>query len=62
VILELKSVEEVSKVSMNQVLTYLRLTDERLGLLINFSTALIKDGIYYNSKWIRRTMLFNLAA
>ena len=46
VILELKSVEEVSKVSKKQVLTYLRLTDKRLGLLINFGAAFIKDGIF----------------
>ncbi len=46
VILELKSVEEVSKVHKKQVLTYLRLADKRLGLLINFGAALIKDGIF----------------
>jgi len=46
VILELKSVEEVSKASKKQVLTYLRLTDKRLGLLVNFGAAYIKDGIF----------------
>ena len=46
VILELKSVEEVSKASKKQILTYLRLTDKRLGLLINFGAAFIKDGIF----------------
>ena len=45
VILELKSVEAVSKVHKKQLLTYLRLADKRLGLLINFGAALIKDGI-----------------
>lgn len=46
VILELESVEEVSKSHKKQVLTYLRLTDKRLGLLINFGAAYIKDGIF----------------
>lgn len=46
VIVELKSVEEVSNAHKKQLLTYLRLTDKRLGLLINFSAALIKDGIF----------------
>jgi GxxExxY protein len=45
VIVELKSVEEVSPVHKKQLLTYLRLTDSRLGLLINFGSALIRDGI-----------------
>jgi len=45
VILELKSVETIARVHTKQLLTYLRLTDKRLGLLINFGEALIKDGI-----------------
>jgi GxxExxY protein len=45
VIVELKSVEEVAPVHKKQLLTYLRLADKRLGLLINFGAALIKDGI-----------------
>jgi len=45
VILELKSVEQLSKTHKKQLLTYLRLADKRLGLLINFGEALIKDGI-----------------
>ena len=45
VIVELKSVENVSPVHKKQLLTYLRLTDSRLGLLINFGCALIRDGI-----------------
>ena len=45
VIVELKSVEQVAPVHKKQLLTYLRLTDKRLGLLINFGTALIKEGI-----------------
>ena len=45
VILELKSVEQLTKAHKKQLLTYLRLADKRLGLLINFGEALIKDGI-----------------
>lgn len=45
VIVELKSVEKVAPVHKKKLLTYLRLADKRLGLLINFGEALIKDGI-----------------
>jgi GxxExxY protein len=45
VILELKSVENVVPVHKKQLLTYLRLADKRLGLLINFGAELIRDGI-----------------
>jgi len=45
VIVELKSVENVSSVHKKQLLTYLRLADKKLGLLINFGTELIRDGI-----------------
>lgn len=45
VIVEIKSVEQVAPVHKKQLLTYLRLADKRLGLLINFHVALIKDGI-----------------
>ncbi len=44
-ILELKSVDGVLPVHMKVLLTYMRLTDVKLGLLINFNEALIKDGI-----------------
>jgi GxxExxY protein len=43
-VVELKAVEEVARVHKRQLLTYLRLTDCRLGLLINFGAELIKDG------------------
>jgi GxxExxY protein len=46
VIIELKSVENIAPVHKKQVLTYLRLMNLKLGLLINFGDALIKDGIY----------------
>jgi GxxExxY protein len=45
VIIELKSVEVIAPVHKKQVLTYLRLTNLKLGLLINFGEALVKDGI-----------------
>ncbi len=45
VIIEIKSVENLAPVHKKQLLTYLRLADKRLGLLINFDTELIKDGI-----------------
>ena len=45
VIIELKSIEAVAPIHKKQVLTYLRLTNLKLGLLINFGEALIKDGI-----------------
>jgi GxxExxY protein len=46
VILELKSVEKLEPVHFKQLLTYLRLTGLRLGLLINFGEDLLKDGIH----------------
>jgi len=44
-IVELKSVEKIAPVHAKQLLTYRKLTDFRLGLLINFGDALLKDGI-----------------
>src|ERR1700728_2678948 len=46
VIVELKSVESVSSAHKKQLLTYLRLADKKLGLLINFGADLLKDGIF----------------
>ncbi len=45
VIIELKSVERIAPVHAKQLLTYLRLADKRLGLLVNFGENLIKNGI-----------------
>ena len=45
IIVELKSVEAVQPVHKKQLLTYLRLTNKELGLLINFGEALLKKGI-----------------
>ena len=46
VIVELKSVEEMKKVYAKQLLTYLRLMDKRLGLLVNFNTDNILTSIH----------------
>ena len=45
VILELKSVETIAAVHPKQLLTYLKLTKIKLGLLINFNETLLKNGI-----------------
>ncbi len=45
VIVELKSVESITPVHRKQLLTYLRLANKQLGLLINFNVERIKDGI-----------------
>jgi GxxExxY protein len=45
VLLELKSVERTTKAHQKQVLTYLKLTDIKLGYLLNFGESLMKDGI-----------------
>ena len=46
VIVEIKSIETLAPVHKKQLLTYLRLADLRLGLLINFNVELIKHGIH----------------
>ncbi|MDO8629790.1 MAG: GxxExxY protein, partial [Phycisphaerales bacterium] len=45
IVVELKAVESLTAVHTAQILTYLKLTGLRLGFLINFNVALIKDGI-----------------
>ena len=45
IIIELKSVEELAPIHYKQLLTYLKLANIKLGLLINFNENLIKDGI-----------------
>jgi GxxExxY protein len=45
VIVEIKSIEALAPVHRKQLLTYLRLSDIRLGLLINFNVEKIRDGI-----------------
>lgn len=45
VILELKSVEQISPLHEAQLLTYLKLSECKVGLLLNFNTVALKDGI-----------------
>ncbi len=45
VIVEIKSVEELTKVHHKQLLTYLRMMDKPLGLLLNFNVHLMKEGV-----------------
>ena len=45
ILIELKCVEEIAPVHKKQVLTYLRLTGKKLGLLINFGDETLKDGV-----------------
>lgn len=46
VIIEIKSIEALTPVHYKQLITYLKLTNIKLGLLINFNVALIKSGIH----------------
>ncbi|NJW53729.1 GxxExxY protein [Salinimicrobium oceani] len=46
VIVEVKSVENLAPVHFSQVLTYLKLSDKKLGLLMNFNSKALKDGIH----------------
>jgi GxxExxY protein len=45
VIIEIKSIDTLAPVHFKQVITYLRLTGKKLGLLVNFNSNLIKEGI-----------------
>jgi len=46
IIVEIKSVETLAPVHFSQTLTYLKLSDCKLGLLINFNVVKLKDGIH----------------
>ena len=46
VIVELKAVEQIIPVHEAQLLTYMKLTEIRVGLLLNFNVPVLKDGIY----------------
>jgi len=45
VIIEIKSVKKLEQVHFKQLLTYIKLADKKLGLIINFNESLLKDGI-----------------
>jgi GxxExxY protein len=44
-LIELKSIDEIADVHKKQLLTYLKISEIRLGLLLNFGQAMLKDGI-----------------
>ncbi|VAW25913.1 hypothetical protein MNBD_BACTEROID06-74 [hydrothermal vent metagenome] len=46
VIIEVKSVEQLAKVHHKQILTYLKITELKLGILVNFNVDKITDGIF----------------
>jgi GxxExxY protein len=46
VIIEIKSIEQIAPVHHKQLLTYLRLTEIKLGILVNFNVDLIKNGYH----------------
>ncbi|MFO7701507.1 MAG: GxxExxY protein [Psychroflexus maritimus] len=46
IIIEIKSVENLAPVHYSQLLTYLKLSDKKLGLLMNFNTKVLKSGIH----------------
>ena len=46
IIIEIKSIESLTDIHFKQLLTYLKLSDIRLGLLINFNVVLLKTGIH----------------
>lgn len=46
VIVELKSVEEITKIHLKQLTTYLKITGLHLGILVNFNEININDGIF----------------
>ena len=58
VIVEVKSVEALNEVHLAQVLTYLKLSNCKLGTLINFNVTLIKNGIkrIVKNLWSLRTL------
>lgn len=45
IILELKAIEDLKDIHKYQLLTYLKLSNKKLGLLINFNVKLLKDGL-----------------
>lgn len=49
VVVELKSVEAIANVHKAQLMTYLKLTEKKVGLLINFNVTVLKDGIV---RWV----------
>lgn len=46
IVLELKSCEKIEPIHRAQILTYLKLSDLHLGLILNFNTTVMRDGIF----------------
>jgi GxxExxY protein len=61
-IVEVKSVDALNDLHMAQILTYLKLSNCKLGLLINFNTVLFKDGVKRIYKWNIVTFVKDLCA
>ena len=57
IVLELKSVKEINPVHHAQIISYLKLSDKKLGLLINFNVAVLKQGIKRFSNGFPDTMM-----
>ncbi len=55
VIIELKAVEALNDIHLAQILTYLKLSNCKLGMLINFNVSLIKNGIRRVANNLQRT-------
>ena len=45
IVIEIKAVESLNEVHLAQILTYMKLSDSKLGLLVNFNVKHLKDGI-----------------
>jgi GxxExxY protein len=45
-VIEVKSLEAIAPVHLSQLVTYLKLSDRRLGLLLNFNVSSLREGIY----------------
>jgi len=45
IIVELKCVDKINPIHETQLLTYLRLSDKKVGLILNFYVSLMKDGV-----------------
>ena len=60
-ILELKACESLLPIHQAQLLTYLKMTGMKVGLLINFNVPVLKDGLKRISNWPGRSFVFPLA-
>ena len=54
VVVELKSIEDVTPLHHAQLLTYLKSSDKKVGLLINFNVQILKNGLETNREPLRR--------